>query len=439
MSCQRRIVIAKQASRVIDRRMTLRGQRAQRQARGNGGTTTVFGRSPVSVASTPPVPRFGSTIAPPVTMTDLSEEAPWRHRMSSSRPTLNALVKGRENNFQLLRFCAASAVVFFHFLALTNHWTDEPLWRLFHDWDFGTLGVQIFFVISGFLVAKSWCERANLPAFLAARALRIYPALILAVLFTVVLAGISTSLPWSTFLRDPITTDFIWHTASGWDLRDELPGAFATNPYPRAVNGSLWTLPVELRLYLIVAAVGTIGLIARRTISILAAGSVIAAALVWPDWLLLSPNDASLQRVVPLFALGSLAWVVRQHLPISLPLAIVAGAIVLINPQGLGRGVLFGPLFTYLVLTIALHPRVQWSAFNKLGDYSYGIYVYSFPLQQLLVQRNLEWRPEMLFAVTMVLVIALAALSWHGVERPLLGLKRRLRRPTSGLRVYHDA
>jgi peptidoglycan/LPS O-acetylase OafA/YrhL len=222
-------------------------------------------------------------------------------------------------------------------------------------------------------------------------------------------------------------------------LRDELPGAFATNPYPHSVNGSLWTLPVELRLYLIVATIGTISLFATRSMSTLAAGLVIAAALLWPDWLLLSPNDASIQRVVPLFALGSLAWILRERLPVLLSLAFVAGAIVLINPQGLGRGVLFGPLFAYLILTVALHPRVQWPAFNNVGDYSYGIYVYSFPMQQLLVQRNPEWRPEILFVVTMVLVIGLAALSWHAIERPLLGLKRRFRVPTSGRPAHDDA
>lgn len=354
-------------------------------------------------------------------------------------PMLGVLAKGRHNNFQLLRFCAASAVVFFHCFALTNRWTEEPLWRLFHNWDFGTLGVQVFFVISGFLVTKSWNERANLLAFSAARILRIYPALILAVLFTVLMAGFSTSLPWSSFLGDPMTRDFVWHTASGWDLRDVLPGAFATNPYPRSVNGSLWTLPVELRLYLIVAIIGTVGLIARRVTFALAAGAVIVAGVLWPDWLLLSPHDAAIRRAVPLFAFGSFAWLVRERLPVSLLVATLAGAMVLVDPQGLGRGALFGPLFTYLVLTVALHRRLQWPAFNKLGDYSYGIYVYSFPLQQLLVQRNPEWRPEMLFAVTMILVTGLAALSWHAVERPLLGLKRRFHGAASARSVCHDA
>ena len=78
---------------------------------------------------------------------------------------LGVLARGRSNNIQLLRFVAASFVVFFHCFALTNHWTDEPLWRMNHDWNFGALGVQIFFVISGFLVTKSWQQHSRLPGF----------------------------------------------------------------------------------------------------------------------------------------------------------------------------------------------------------------------------------------------------------------------------------
>src|ERR1700680_3785824 len=183
----------------------------------------------------------------------------------TDRPlVLGALAHGRANNFQLLRFAAASVVVFFHCFALTDHWTDEPLWRITHDWNFGALGVQIFFVISGFLVTKSWKQRPGLLPFAAARILRIYPALILAMVFTLAVAGVSSAIAWPAFLADPRTFDFAWRTASGWDFRGELPGAFAANPLPVATNGSLWTLPIELRLYIGVAMAGVLGLVSRR-------------------------------------------------------------------------------------------------------------------------------------------------------------------------------
>jgi peptidoglycan/LPS O-acetylase OafA/YrhL len=343
-------------------------------------------------------------------------------------PMLDALAHGRANNCQLLRIAAASAVIFFHCFALTNHWTDEPLWRMLGDWNFGALGVQIFFVISGFLVTMSWQRRAHLPPFAAARALRIYPALVMATIFTVIMAGLSSPIAWTAFLADPQTIDFAWRAASGWDLRYELPGAFAANPFPRGVNGSLYTLPIELRLYVGVALAGVLGLVTRRWLFAAAIVGAIGATILWPQWFPFTPNDDTVRRAALLFALGALAWVFRDCIPVSLPLGLLAVAAVLVNPAGVGRGALFGPLFTYAILVVAYHPRLQWPAFNRVGDYSYGIYVYSFPIQQTLVERASGLlAPWALFAATMPLVLAMAALSWHGLEKPALGLKSRFR------------
>jgi peptidoglycan/LPS O-acetylase OafA/YrhL len=92
-------------------------------------------------------------------------------------------------------------------------------------------------------------------------------------------------------------------------------------------------------------------------------------------------------RALLLFALGSLAYVWRASIPISLAAAAIAIALVAWNPAALTRGTLFAPLLAYVVLVLAYHPRLQWHGFNRVGDYSYGLYVYSFPLQQTLMQR----------------------------------------------------
>ncbi|MEP6679645.1 MAG: acyltransferase family protein, partial [Betaproteobacteria bacterium] len=91
---------------------------------------------------------------------------------------------GRDNNVQLLRFLAATAVILFHCYALTDRWTDEPLWKLAPELNFGALGVKLFFVLSGFLVTQSWVSRQRLDRFVVARALRIYPALVAATVWT---------------------------------------------------------------------------------------------------------------------------------------------------------------------------------------------------------------------------------------------------------------
>jgi peptidoglycan/LPS O-acetylase OafA/YrhL len=103
--------------------------------------------------------------------------------------------------------------------------------------NFGALGVKIFFVVSGFLVTQSWLARQSVAPFVAARALRIYPALIAATLLTIALAGLSSALAWTQFLGDPQTIDYAWRVALGWDMVYRLPGAFPTNPFPHHVNG----------------------------------------------------------------------------------------------------------------------------------------------------------------------------------------------------------
>ena len=341
---------------------------------------------------------------------------------------LGELTDGRDNNFQLIRFLAASAVIAFHCYALTDHWTDEPLWKLMPELNLSVLGVGAFFVASGFLVTRSWQQRGRLAAFIAARALRIYPALVGATLLTIALAAWSSTLPWRAFFADPRTHDYAWHTALAWDFVKDLPGAFAANPYRDAVNGSLWTLPVELRLYVGIAIAGAVGLLARRAVW----AAVIVASIAWilarPEWFPLVPNDKGTRGLALLFGLGSLAYVWRDRIPVTILGLIGAVAMVIVDPWGAGRGMLFLPLLAYAVLVVAYHPRLRWRAFNRIGDYSYGLYIFSFPIQQILIAAlgaPMVSSPVALFALAFPLSLALAAVSWHVVEQPALGLKSR--------------
>ena len=338
---------------------------------------------------------------------------------------LSALAQGRDNNFQLIRFLAAMAVIVFHCYALTNHWTDEPLWKLAPELNLGALGVKSFFVVSGYLVTGSWLARRRLAPFASARALRIYPALFCATVLSVALGAWSSAVPLTALLVDPLTLDYAWRTASGWVFRDQVPGAFAVNPFPHAVNGSLWTLPVELRLYVAIGIAGVVGILARRGLWIAAVAALFALFVRWPELFPIAPNDKVTQELALLFALGSLAWVWREAIPVSLAGLAIVLAVIVINPLALGRGALFPPLLTYAVLVAACHPRLLWPAFNRLGDYSYGLYIYAFPIQQTIVQLTPGIGPLPLFALAAPLTLFVAALSWHVVERPALGLKSR--------------
>ncbi len=110
----------------------------------------------------------------------------------------------------------------------------------------------------------------------------------------------------------------------------------------------------------------------------------------------------------------------------SLVLATGALLLLILNPADLARGAFFAPLLAYLVLVAAYHPRLQWRAFNRVGDYSYGVYVYSFPIQQSLIQCVPGIDPMPLFGLALPLTLVFAALSWHGLEAPALRLKSRV-------------
>ena len=119
--------------------------------------------------------------------------------------------------------------------------------------------------------------------------------------------------------------------------------------------------------------------------------------------------------------------VARERVPLSLTAFAVGVAIFIVNPWGLGRGLWFTLTVAYGTLVLAYHPRIQWLVYNRVGDYSYGLYVYAFPIQQALVNVKHDLDPFGLFAAAFALTLLMAMASWHGMEKPALGLKSRFR------------
>jgi peptidoglycan/LPS O-acetylase OafA/YrhL len=339
---------------------------------------------------------------------------------------MGVLARERNNNFNLLRFLAATVVIFSHSYALTGHSVDEPLLR----WSdgatyFGLMGVTVFFIISGFLVSKSFVERGKLGAFAAARALRIYPGLVAATLFSVALAGALSIVPWRDFLVDRETYRFATANSLGWYIKYVLPGTFLDNPYPRTVNGSLWSVPIELSMYVICAIAGALTLLHRRVWFNVAFIAAFVIFSVRPDWFMLFPKIPHVRLLTLAFAFGALAWVNRDEIALSPWVAWVALLLLVANPGNILRGPASLVLLTYVLLTFALHPKLRFAAFNRIGDYSYGLYVYAFPIQQGLVHFQRDLGPFALFAAAFVLTLLVAIASWHGMEKPALGLKSR--------------
>lgn len=335
----------------------------------------------------------------------------------------------RGDNFNLIRLLAAASVLYSHSFALSSGaGRSEPL-RSLLGMSLGTLAVSVFFVVSGFLVTASLLSRPSITSFLLARARRIYPALWVALGLTVLLLGpMATSSSVRDYLADPRTWFYLAKNATlVFGFADGLPGVFAGLPMPRAINGSLWTLPTEVRLYLVLALMfGALRLVAGRRADAWMRLAIAVVALTLFLRLCLQGVAASQDsRFATLFFGGALLQVGPPALRPSAPGAavLVAACIAAAQVGGDTFLVVFTLAIVHLVIHLSLMPSRVLAACRPANDYSYGLYIYGFPVQQTILSLAPGLDAPSLFFASAAIAFALAALSWHLVERPCLAVR----------------
>jgi peptidoglycan/LPS O-acetylase OafA/YrhL len=346
-------------------------------------------------------------------------------------PTFADVAQGRDNNLNLLRMVAASSVLFSHSYALTGHMLEEPLViASAQRTDAATIGVVVFFAISGFLIAQSLARTPSLYAYAIARTLRIVPGLMLAKLFCVLVIGwYATSLASAAYWTHADTWRFLF-ACPYFDVRDRLPGVFEHNPYPLAVDGSLWTIPVETWCYAAAAVLALVTLLRRPaafTVAALAATGVYAMLPQQIQTWMPSGGYGTIPALLFTFMFAAWLHACRRAVPVSLPLAALIVVLLVLDADVRYAGAFHYAGIAYVALVLAYHPRLRWRTYLRFGDYSYGTYVLAFPVQQFVIWRFGVTQPIVLFGLALVTTIALAIASWHLVEKPALGLKSRLR------------
>jgi peptidoglycan/LPS O-acetylase OafA/YrhL len=330
------------------------------------------------------------------------------------------------NNVGTLRLLGALAVLFGHSFVLGSGAHDrDPISDVTRDiapYHLGLpgLGVSMFFVISGYLVTQSYKRRGNLVAYAEARLLRIYPALIVAVAATIVLGLVITTDPAGSYITSRWTISYGIHDASLFHLRWTLPGVFESNPLS-SVNGSLWTLPAELRMYVLVALAGVLGAVGRRTAFNLLLLAIIVVGLATGG----SPfvGNADQEQVAVFFLAGAALFANRESIPFSGRGAAIAVAVTVVASFTAAYPLVFAFAFAYVILWIGLGNPVRLPNLAARGDFSYGAYLYAFPVTQLWIQILDPGSPWVVAALTFLTVMPLAMLSWHLVERSALRRK----------------
>lgn len=321
-------------------------------------------------------------------------------------------------------------VVYSHSWHLVPTGAERPLPTILHQFQIhgGSVAVSLFFALSGYLVSASWDRRPAFRDFLKRRARRIYPGFFAVCLWQSVVVvplavGIGAGFPsladvWQLGLA-MVTLGSLGHLAN--PQLELFPAGISHD-----LNGSLWTIRYEFLCYLLLGLLGALGILRCRWLRWSLFGALWGWFVIWPD----AQMPPALTRAIGAwsdwgwlavyFLGGVLAYWDTGKIPRNRwSLLVVASAVVaaFVGPEAVGRAVV--PLvLPWLVLHASYHVLPTRLALRLPGDFSYGIYLYAFPVQQLLLQftPDVRWTVSGFSLVATVLTLPLAVASWYWVE-----------------------
>ena len=345
---------------------------------------------------------------------------------------LSVLAAGDANNFRIIRLFAASAVILSHGYIVNGGYPAiaQDLLERLTSVDSGEFAVDIFFVTSGFLVARSLLQRRNVLDYVLSRVLRITPALTVAVLVAAFVIGpATTELPLATYLRAKTVYSYVVIDSlsiSPFHFRYELPGVFMHLPVAGVVNAPLWTLPWEIWMY----AALLLLFLARglgKAFALVFGAIVAIYVLVALGVVELGLNGGFAVRFAACFFAGVAMDRYAHRIVISPTMLTAVTAVFAIISIATRSTVLLPLWLAYAVLYVAYAPNLVIRRWSTGPDFSYGIYIYAYMIQQLLVWSMGPHAPLLNAVLSLALTIPIAAASWYGIEAPALALKARLR------------
>lgn len=353
--------------------------------------------------------------------------------------TLGDSSTGTDNNLNLVRLIAAFMVMYMHSLALcqANQEADLMYDLTFHKALSGQVGVDIFFVISGFLIYRSYERGNNIIKYIKARFLRIWPLLAVFILSTAYIFGpMFSTVSNKEYFSDPWVKEYLMNLffVSG---RNRLPGVFAFH-INQSSNGSIWTLQFEVICYLLVLVFVPVCKRFKKAIF----GFIAVSACIYFAFSYFVAEGSffgisntpliNFGRLSMEFEIGAMYYIYRDKIILSFKYFIIAVIGVLAVPFFGDYEIAFAIFGAYIVMYIGFGYYGISKLYNKVGDISYGVYVMSFFIQQRVIDvmgaspdgyQVLHMDPYINLLVTSLIVIPLAFLSWHLFEKQLLKLK----------------
>ena len=338
--------------------------------------------------------------------------------------------KQHDNNFNLLRLIGACCVIFSHSFYITGNDAIEPVNAITHSAiEASAIGLVIFFFISGYFVTKSAYLSRSIQGFIKKRVFRIYPALIVCILLSVfVIGALFTELSTAAYFSNIETYKYLI-TASAVFVKMELPGVFQnTSFFQHAFNSSLWTISLEIKLYLSLVLI----IILSRMIDRQKIFKFIPSIIFITSALLLlfyKHFDYTWQRnmnLITVFYFGS--FVYSLSLSKRTMVYILLSSIVLYFATIPLKGTVNSEAFLWIIISAVTY---LIGTFSKIKislqtDISYGLYIYAFPVQQAVFyllgyNTNVLLNLFLSFGITTLL----ALLSWKYIEKPFIQLKNK--------------
>lgn len=328
--------------------------------------------------------------------------------------------QNENNNFDAIRLLAAVGVIFSHaYPATLGSNNMEPLY-VFSGGQ-ATLGkvcVIIFFVISGFLITKSFCNSKSIVDYFVNRAIRIVPALSVVTMMMAFAIGplITTESP-SVYWTNHLTWRYIGNVLI-YSAAQKLPGVFEANIYPVVTNASIWTISYEFTCYMLVAA---IGLMFRRywVIGLIIFG--ISLATIFFTYI----SSKIFVGFGSSFLAGSVTYIFRSYIKLDIRIfsfSIIVLFICTVLNKYLDVALIF--FGSYCIFYLVYSRDIRAHNFARFGDFSYGTYLYAWPVQQIIAPFNSV--PFFNFITSLPIVLVFAICSWKFVEYPLLSKKREV-------------
>jgi peptidoglycan/LPS O-acetylase OafA/YrhL len=346
---------------------------------------------------------------------------------------LSDIFNPRKNSFGFLRFCLATLVIFSHSYTLGGFGTEGIFGSTQES--YGGFAVYNFFILSGFLITRSYINSSSIWCFLWSRFLRIFPAfwtcsIVTILIFAPIIFWMENGSLYGYFnIESNNPLDYFRANFLLQMRQYGIANLLKNIPYPLAFNGSLWTLIYEFKCYLLVGFIGWLGILNKQRIIVICLFTFLwlaylidigipgFASRVFPYF-----SDVYVLRMTMYFLAGATYFLFMENIIVSKKIFLVAIVLTIISLKS-NFYLLIAPLtLPYILFLLAF--KLPFSSFDNYGDFSYGLYIYAFPIQQMLSFFQLNTRGFTLYFTLSVLVsIIPSVLSYYLIEKPCLKFK----------------